>query len=70
MSLLKIGGKKIGSDSPAFIIAEAGINHNGELKIAKKLIDSAKRCNVDAVKFQTFTADDLASSKSRFEAND
>ena len=66
MSLLKIGKKKIGIDSPAFIIAEAGINHNGELKIAKKLIDSAKRCNVDAVKFQTFTADDLASTKSSY----
>ena len=66
MTLLKIGKKKIGIDSPAFIIAEAGINHNGELKIAKKLIDSAKLCNVDAVKFQTFTADDLASSKSNY----
>jgi len=66
MNLLKISGKKIGIDSPAFIIAEAGINHNGELKIAKKLIDAAKLCNVDAVKFQTFTADDLASSKSNY----
>ena len=35
-----------------FIIAEIGINHNGSIEIAKKLIDMAKRCNCDAVKFQ------------------
>ena len=35
-----------------FIIAEIGINHNGSLKIAKELIDMAKRCGCDAVKFQ------------------
>ena len=64
MSSLKIGRKNIGIDSPTFVIAEAGINHNGKLKLAKKLVDSARRCNVNAVKFQTFTADDLASSKS------
>jgi len=37
-----------------FIIAEAGVNHNGDLKIAKLLIDEAKKANVDAVKFQIF----------------
>ena len=36
------------------IIAEAGVNHNGNLKIAKKLIDAAKNCGADYVKFQTF----------------
>ena len=35
-----------------FLIAEIGINHNGSLKIAKKLIDLAKKYNFDAVKFQ------------------
>lgn len=45
--------------SPVFIIAEAGVNHNGSVEIAKKLIDSAKNAGVDAVKFQTFTADSL-----------
>jgi len=40
-----------------FIIAEAGVNHNGKLKLAYKLIDSAKEVGADAVKFQTFTAD-------------
>ena len=43
-----------------FIIAEIGVNHNGSIKIAKKLILSAKKNNADAVKFQTFNADRLA----------
>lgn len=42
-----------------FIIAEAGVNHNGSLKIAKKLIDIAVESGVDAVKFQTFKAENL-----------
>lgn len=39
------------------IVAEAGCNHNGNIKLAYKLIDAAKKANVDAVKFQSFTAD-------------
>ena len=42
-----------------FIIAEIGVNHNGNLKIAKKLIDHAKKADADAVKFQTYNVDDL-----------
>lgn len=41
------------------IIAEAGVNHNGELKLAKKLVDKAAEAGVDYVKFQTFKADKL-----------
>jgi len=44
-----------------FIIAEAGVNHNGSAATAKKMIDAAKECGADAVKFQTFKAIDLAS---------
>ena len=44
-----------------FIIAEAGVNHNGSLEIAKKMIDCAVQCQVDAIKFQTFQADSLVS---------
>lgn len=44
-----------------FIIAEAGVNHNGSVKIAKKLIDAARDCGADAVKFQTFIAEKLVS---------
>ena len=42
-----------------FIIAEAGVNHNGDIEIAKKLIDAASEAGVDAVKFQTFKAEKL-----------
>ncbi|MDT8903838.1 N-acetylneuraminate synthase [Anaeroselena agilis] len=44
-----------------FIIAEAGVNHNGSVELAKKLIDAAVQAGVDAVKFQTFSADSLVS---------
>jgi len=41
-----------------FIIAEAGVNHNGDINLAKKLIDMAKECGADAIKFQTFKAEE------------
>ena len=44
-----------------FIIAEAGVNHNGSLVLAKNLVDAAIECGADAVKFQTFNAGDLVS---------
>jgi len=47
--------------SKVFIIAEAGVNHNGSLETAKKMIDIAKSCGVDAVKFQTFKTEKLVS---------
>lgn len=56
-----------------FIIAEIGVNHNGSLEQAKKLIDSAVTCNVDAVKFQTFHTKLLVTSdapKAEYQKND
>lgn len=47
--------------SKIFIIAEAGVNHNGSLRIAKRLIDAAVKSGADAVKFQAFSADTLVS---------
>ncbi|OLA95084.1 MAG: N-acetylneuraminate synthase [Candidatus Melainabacteria bacterium LEY3_CP_29_8] len=54
---VKIGKKFIGSNEPCFIIAEIGINHNGSVEIAKKMIDVAKTMGCDAVKFQKRTID-------------
>ena len=48
-----------------FIIAEAGVNHNGSLELAKKLIDVAVKAGADAVKFQTFKADKLVSKSAQ-----
>ncbi len=47
--------------SKIFVIAEAGVNHNGDIKLAKKLIDVAKSAGADAVKFQTFKAENVVS---------
>lgn len=46
-------------NSKVFVIAEAGVNHNGDIRIAKQLIDTAAKAGADAVKFQTFKAEKL-----------
>jgi len=50
-----IGNRMIGDDHPTFVIAEIGINHNGSVEIAKKMIEGAKATGCDAVKFQKRT---------------
>ena len=51
---IKIENRFIGENEPCFIIAEAGINHNNSLDLAKKMVDVAKEAGCDAIKFQTF----------------
>lgn len=53
--------------SKTFIIAEAGVNHNGDMSIAKRLIEEAKDCGADAVKFQSFTSEGLLSEDVKLE---
>lgn len=57
----KIGRYSIGQGHPCFIIAEAGVNHNGSMELAKKMIDEAKSAGADAIKFQTFISENLVS---------
>jgi len=58
-SLLAIAGRSIGPDEPPYCIAEVGINHNGDLGMAKRMIETAKEVGADAVKFQTFKAEEF-----------
>lgn len=62
---IRIADKEIGPGRPVFIIAEVGVNHNGDLFQAKKLVDAAIRSGADAVKFQTFKADLLVTHTGR-----
>ena len=59
MADFHIGDRPIGPEEPTFVIAEAGSNHNGDLNTAKELIDVAAAAGADAVKFQTFRAEEL-----------
>lgn len=54
---VKVGNRLIGPGQPCFVIAEIGINHNGDMAVCKQLIDAAAECGCDAVKFQKRTVD-------------
>ena len=55
METVTLGSQRVGKGQPVYIVAEIGINHNGDLNIAKRLIDAAKSAGCDAVKFQKRT---------------
>jgi len=57
---VSIARARIGVGEPAFVIAEAGVNHNGDLELAHKMIDVAAEAGADAIKFQTFDPESLA----------
>ena len=58
---IEIAGRKIGQDFPPLVIAEIGINHEGSLRIAKQMVDAAKRAGAEIVKHQThIVADEMS----------
>lgn len=62
MKTIKISNKLVGENQPTFIIAEAGVNHNGKLEQAKRLVDVAVEAGADAVKFQTFKSEGVVTA--------
>ncbi len=69
---MQIQNKKIGKNYPVYIIAEAGVNHNNDLSLAFQMVDIAKESGADAIKFQTFKANNIQlpnSVKPRYQKN-
>lgn len=64
-SRVKIRGRYIGEGEPVFVIAEIGLNHNGDLELAKRLIDAATDAGADAVKFQKRTTTEILTKEGR-----
>lgn len=56
MKEVDFGGRKIGEGHPTFVIAEAGVNHNGDLELGRALIREAQKAGADAIKFQSYKA--------------
>jgi len=59
LASFRVGDRVIGAAAPAFLVAEAGVNHNGDPALARRLIAAAAAAGADAVKFQTFRAEAL-----------
>lgn len=60
---IRIGSRVVGPSAPVFIVAEAGVNHNGDVGAAKALIDAGAEAGAEAIKFQSFRAERLVSAK-------
>lgn len=72
MESVQIGNFQIGPGHPCFIIAEAGVNHNGDMNVAMQLIDAAQQAGADAIKFQSFITEDLVTAntiKAKYQEN-
>lgn len=65
METIQIGSRLVGRGQPCYIIAEAGINHNGQLDLAKQLVDIAVAAKVDAIKFQKRTIDAILTKEAQ-----
>jgi N,N'-diacetyllegionaminate synthase len=56
---IRISGRSVGGGAPCYLVAEIGINHNGDVELAKAMIDAAKAAGADAVKFQSYRTEDF-----------
>ena len=63
-SSIQLGSRRVDSDSTPYVIAEIGVNHEGSIELAKRLVELAKEGGADAAKFQTYKAETLASRNS------
>jgi N-acetylneuraminate synthase/N,N'-diacetyllegionaminate synthase len=59
---VEIAGRRVGDGEPPWVVAEAGVNHNGDPALAERLVEAAAAAGADAVKFQTFVADELVTA--------
>jgi len=62
---IQIGERRIGGEEPAFIIAEASTNHNGDLGRARQMVRAAKETGADCIKFQTFSAEEFCADRTK-----
>lgn len=63
MNPVRIGSHEIGPGRPVFVVAEVGINHNGDMDSAHRMIDAAAEAGADAVKFQNYRTEDFVSDR-------
>jgi N,N'-diacetyllegionaminate synthase len=68
MEKLNIAGRLVGPGEPPYIAAEIGANHNGDMKLCRKMIDAARECGADAVKFQSWSKSSLI-SRAEYDRN-
>ena len=66
LNIFEINQKKIGNMNPTYFISEAGLNHNGQIDTAKKMIDDAYNAGADAIKFQTYKSENFLSESSEY----
>ena len=59
-SRFSIGGRTLGQGEPCYVIAEAGVNHNCDVQLGYKLIETAGAAGADAIKFQSYTASKIS----------
>lgn len=64
MRSIEVDGRTIGAGAPCFVAAEVGLNHNGDVALAHRMIDAAAEAGVDGVKFQNFRTEDFVSNRS------